>query len=56
MNIKSSIHSIFVLIDTWWNVNVGNVTGLTVFEGVLIDTWWNVNTDFYPKAQQTTMF
>ena len=22
-----------VLIDTWWNVNVGTITGLTVFEG-----------------------
>ena len=21
----------------------GEITGLTVFEGVLIDTWWNVN-------------
>ena len=22
-----------VLIDTWWNVNVGSIKGLTVFEG-----------------------
>ena len=32
-----------VLIDTWWNVNVGNVANLTIMNGVLIDTWWNVN-------------
>ena len=34
---------IFVLIDTWWNVNTVNLqaTGLRIY--VLIDTWWNVN-------------
>ena len=35
--------SIFVLIDTWWNVNT-NKLGAGVEEvSVLIDTWWNVN-------------
>ena len=33
----------FVLIDTWWNVNLD----ISIFEEkcntVLIDTWWNVN-------------
>ena len=34
---------VYVLIDTWWNVN--DVNSLTSFEpcAVLIDTWWNVN-------------
>ena len=41
---NNSLVCVTVLIDTWWNVNVGEITGLTVFEGVLIDTWWNVNT------------
>ena len=40
---RSTISSVEVLIDTWWNVNhkANNVIkkGLTV----LIDTWWNVN-------------
>ena len=32
-----------VLIDTWWNVNVLNLTDVTNSDKVLIDTWWNVN-------------
>ena len=32
-----------VLIDTWWNVNVLNLTDVTNADKVLIDTWWNVN-------------
>ena len=46
-----------VLIDTWWNVNVLNLTDVTnadksfnrymveceSYTLVLIDTWWNVN-------------
>ena len=33
----------FVLIDTWWNVNITYpLLVLTLFL-VLIDTWWNVN-------------
>ena len=32
-----------VLIDTWWNVNLLNVTLTELPEWVLIDTWWNVN-------------
>ena len=35
----------FVLIDTWWNVNVTMFTGDKSNYGVLIDTWWNVNDD-----------
>ena len=34
---------IVVLIDTWWNVNLLNVTLTELPEWVLIDTWWNVN-------------
>ena len=45
-----------VLIDTWWNVNKMKPAQKLYEDIVLIDTWWNVNTDFYPKAQQTTMF
>ena len=34
---------IFVLIDTWWNVNENaNLAFMEIF-AVLIDTWWNVN-------------
>ena len=32
-----------VLIDTWWNVNLLNVTLTASALPVLIDTWWNVN-------------
>ena len=32
-----------VLIDTWWNVNDGNVICMFLLISVLIDTWWNVN-------------
>ena len=33
----------FVLIDTWWNVNINNYDSHTKSTTVLIDTWWNVN-------------
>ena len=34
---------IFVLIDTWWNVNTER-PDINIFHAVvLIDTWWNVN-------------
>ena len=32
-----------VLIDTWWNVNDGDVWNIVDNDKVLIDTWWNVN-------------
>ena len=32
-----------VLIDTWWNVNIGELIKNQFNERVLIDTWWNVN-------------
>ena len=35
--------SVFVLIDTWWNVNVIFKRIDTTHNKVLIDTWWNVN-------------
>ena len=34
---------IFVLIDTWWNVNAEECHTLILTDTVLIDTWWNVN-------------
>ena len=34
---------LFVLIDTWWNVNLINEKCKTTGAVVLIDTWWNVN-------------
>ena len=34
---------IFVLIDTWWNVNCIPRSSFLCFGRVLIDTWWNVN-------------
>ncbi len=40
---KSAGTSIEVLIDTWWNVNVGAAGLCYVPDVVLIDTWWNVN-------------
>ena len=41
--VKYCFFIVLVLIDTWWNVNVGAV-GLCYISGVvLIDTWWNVN-------------
>ena len=33
----------YVLIDTWWNVNVFAAYAGEWDDGVLIDTWWNVN-------------
>ena len=36
-----------VLIDTWWNVNVGYNGSGTGLYNVLIDTWWNVNYSYY---------
>ena len=33
----------YVLIDTWWNVNVNLKLTCQVENFVLIDTWWNVN-------------
>ena len=33
----------FVLIDTWWNVNMRAIYLPTDQRIVLIDTWWNVN-------------
>ena len=32
-----------VLIDTWWNVNLGKSYEQNATAEVLIDTWWNVN-------------
>ena len=32
-----------VLIDTWWNVNIGISSTDKAVIVVLIDTWWNVN-------------
>ena len=36
-------HLIYVLIDTWWNVNVSKALHISDRFSVLIDTWWNVN-------------
>ena len=37
---------IFVLIDTWWNVNTER-PDINIFHAVvLIDTWWNVNDEY----------
>ena len=48
--------SIFVLIDTWWNVNT-NKLGAGVEEvSVLIDTWWNVNEDIEVKKKSDIEF
>ena len=33
----------FVLIDTWWNVNLTSTGYVRRDVRVLIDTWWNVN-------------
>ena len=35
---------LFVLIDTWWNVNEYGIDVSICDDIVLIDTWWNVNT------------
>ena len=40
---NSSIIIIWVLIDTWWNVNIVISSVITASVRVLIDTWWNVN-------------
>ncbi|EDO58930.1 hypothetical protein CLOL250_00472 [Clostridium sp. L2-50] len=37
------LSEILVLIDTWWNVNLMELTGYLMNIRVLIDTWWNVN-------------
>ena len=33
-----------VLIETYWNVNLGSATKLDGYHVVLIETYWNVNT------------
>ena len=40
---NTTFSDLWVLIDTWWNVNVLNLTDVTNADKVLIDTWWNVN-------------
>ena len=35
----------YVLIDTWWNVNISRISPTGKATKVLIDTWWNVNTN-----------
>ena len=39
----NNVAGCFVLIDTWWNVNLLAVLVVVPVVGVLIDTWWNVN-------------
>ena len=34
---------LYVLIDTWWNVNTDEEKIKFFQKYVLIDTWWNVN-------------
>ena len=41
--IEPNIFAIFVLIDTWWNVNMQTIESMFINDCVLIDTWWNVN-------------
>ena len=41
---RHSPECLFVLIDTWWNVNIQKRKNLKQMVLVLIDTWWNVNT------------
>ena len=43
------VKCIFVLIDTWWNVNLIFISFYLSGYAVLIDTWWNVN----PSALRT---
>ena len=40
-----------VLIDTWWNVNVKEVSQIITNDNVLIDTWWNVNSSSGYRCQ-----
>ena len=42
----------WVLIDTWWNVNVRMEVAKQGYGLVLIDTWWNVNVICRNKASQ----
>ena len=59
MNIKITEHdylATFVLIDTWWNVNVNGKGCTREFEIVLIDTWWNVNDWRYMIHDVLTLF
>ncbi|EDO58936.1 hypothetical protein CLOL250_00478 [Clostridium sp. L2-50] len=47
---------LFVLIDTWWNVNKALI-GQTASEFmVLIDTWWNVNVNLKLTCQVENLF
>ena len=41
--VKYCFFIVLVLIDTWWNVNFGDLIIFDEFISVLIDTWWNVN-------------
>ena len=45
-----------VLIDTWWNVNVGYNGSGTGLYNVLIDTWWNVNKSWDEITFDTIQF
>ena len=46
----------FVLIDTWWNVNLkrGYITQQEL--EVLIDTWWNVNVEVSGIVLSVSLF
>ena len=41
--ITNKIEYDYVLIDTWWNVNLDAEYKIFIVDEVLIDTWWNVN-------------
>ena len=46
MNAREWHHDVckeYVLIDTWWNVNMLYANDTSAENSVLIDTWWNVN-------------
>ena len=41
--VLQDVKTFYVLIDTWWNVNVRVLDFAGAAGLVLIDTWWNVN-------------
>ena len=43
MHEKKGKEPFFVLIETYWNVNVGATGSSADVGGVLIETYWNVN-------------
>ena len=49
-SVKRKMVTKWVLIETYWNVNIYPNSGLMDLILVLIETYWNVNYEFPPES------